>query len=650
MRSRSVKILMTVTIISIFICSCSSQSGSKGFQAAAAGSNTPASTIQNTALISDNTVQQVQKEFLNERITQPSPKESSGVEYKGYILDSYDLLYGALGILSLEKVCKSLDIKMTPVYDKPEQENRETGMGRFPPYMIQMERDGVKLTFKAIGSKEDYYKNMPFAGVLYKAYKEDKEVSFESVNCYKGTVYLSSLEELLSALEIKYFTDHSRGITYVGSEEPVDIEGRILARREIELVPGQSSRIQLVYNYHPNKTPNYRNIELEILGPNNCYAKVFSVYDYGRSNYYEHGTIGVCNIDGDTLIQVSLSETPMDGNVDTVIYKYFDGQLRPVFSKADYERYLDGNLTLESDDTGNCTFFDRVNGISRPVGLKSERCNTAFTVDIRDERLEMNSSTGKNELVVRGSAVNKTNFFFLTMRYKYDKGRFVPEKALLTKAYFSLNIPNPILFEYDIPDKKAIAVDNGGAAAREADYRFMDGLKEITVDNMNDPENAKTTLLLPADWHAKEYIRDIVPGFEFQSNKNKTIKKSYDYEIYKNTLCADDYNFYTKGFVGQFSMPGYYREESETARFPNHSVVKSRVFAGKTSLGQGEIYILDCDLPKDERTKKHSTYERVYAWIPIENESMAYNLSLDVPLDENSGKYVDIIKKMLGAE
>lgn len=34
---------------------------------------------------------QAQKEFLDERITRPSQKESNGVEYKGYILDSYDL-------------------------------------------------------------------------------------------------------------------------------------------------------------------------------------------------------------------------------------------------------------------------------------------------------------------------------------------------------------------------------------------------------------------------------------------------------------------------------------------------------------------------------------------------------------------------------
>lgn len=596
---------------------------------------------------SKKSVFSIMKEFLNERITQPSPKESGGVEYKGYILDSYDLLYGSLGFLSLERVCKSLDINMTPVYDKTEQKNMDTGNGRFPPYLIYVERGGIKLTFQAIGSRDDYYKNISFPGVLYKVYKDGKEVSFKSANCYKGTVYLSSLEELLSALEIKHFTDNSKAITYIDSDGPVDIEGRILARNEAELTPGQKSTIQLIYNYDPDRMPNYRNIELEILGPKNCCEKVFSVYVCGRAVYYQYGTAWVYNMGGDTLIQVSLSETPMDGNVDTVIYKYSDGQLTTVFSKADYEQYLDGKLTLESDDTGNCTFYDRVNEISQPVDLKSEKPNTVFNVDIRDERLETDPSTGKYVLVVRGSAVYKTYFFHLTMIYKYDKGRFKPEKALLSNSYYSPGLPNPVLFEYAIQDGSTSVADKSSGILPEKKNEVIDDLKKIMVENLNDPENAKTTLQLPANWHAKEYISDIAPGFEFQSNKNKLIKKNYVFDIYKNSISADDYNFYTKGHVGEFNLLGYYRDEPERARFPNHCAVKSKVFSGKTNLGQGEIFILDCGLPKDERTKKRSTYEELYAWIPIDNEPLAYNLSLDVPLDENSSKYVDIIKRIL---
>ncbi len=651
MANRFIPFLAVPIALSIFICSCSSQTGSGAAQAAKTDNAAPVNAIGDAVpAMPGNSIKQVPKEFFDERITRPSPRESSGVEYGGYILDSYDLLYGALGPPSLEKVCKSLDIKMTPVYAGTGQE--DSGSGSLSPSMVNVERGGVMLTFKAAGSKDDDYKSKssPEGNVAYKVYKAGKEVSFRSVYSHHGTIYLSSQEELLAALGIKYYTDNAKGITYVGSNGPVDIEGRILARTEAELVPGKKSTLQLVYNYDPARMPNYRNIQLEILGPGNCFEKVFSVYDYGRSLYYEWGTVQVFHVNGDTLIQVSLSETPMDGNVDTVIYRYSGGGLATVFSKADYEPYLDGKLTLESDELGNCVFYDRVNGINRPVALKAERSSAAFNVDIRDERLEMDYSTGENVLAVRGSAIYKTNFFFLTMLYHYDKGRFRPEKALLTRSYFSFGLGNPLLFEYPLKDRDVISPGIIPVDAQVPDYELIEGVNEIRVYNLNDSANAWITMPLTSGWHAEEYVRDIASGFEFQSGKNRNIKKTYEFEIYKDTIGAPDYNFYMKGRLGQFNMLGYYRDQTERARFPNHCEVKGKVFEGKTCLGPGEIFILDCDLPKDERTQRHRTYEQVYAWIPIDGEALAYNLSLDVPLDEDSGKYVSIIKKMLAAK
>lgn len=39
----------------------------------------------------------------------------------------------------------------------------------------------------------------------------------------------------------------------------------------------------------------------------------------------------------------------------------------------------------------------------------------------------------------------------------------------------------------------------------------------------------------------------------------------------------------------------------------------------------------------------------VYAWIPIKDEALAYNLSISVPLGEKDDEYIDIVKKMLDA-
>jgi hypothetical protein len=40
----------------------------------------------------------------------------------------------------------------------------------------------------------------------------------------------------------------------------------------------------------------------------------------------------------------------------------------------------------------------------------------------------------------------------------------------------------------------------------------------------------------------------------------------------------------------------------------------------------------------------------VYAWIPIENEALAYNLTIRVPLGEQADGYIAIVKKMLEIE
>ena len=67
-----------------------------------------------------------------------------------------------------------------------------------------------------------------------------------------------------------------------------------------------------------------------------------------------------------------------------------------------------------------------------------------------------------------------------------------------------------------------------------------------------------------------------------------------------------------------------------------------------TLLGKGEIFVLDCDILSEElKTDAFSTYELVYVWIPIENEELAYNLSISVPLSEDNEKYVEMVKGIL---
>jgi hypothetical protein len=79
----------------------------------------------------------------------------------------------------------------------------------------------------------------------------------------------------------------------------------------------------------------------------------------------------------------------------------------------------------------------------------------------------------------------------------------------------------------------------------------------------------------------------------------------------------------------------------------NHAQIKEKVYSGETVLGKGDIYIVDCDLPRDRQTNGHTTYDEIYAWIPVEGEQLAYNLAIDVPVGEKTEDYLILVKKML---
>lgn len=187
-----------------------------------------------------------------------------------------------------------------------------------------------------------------------------------------------------------------------------------------------------------------------------------------------------------------------------------------------------------------------------------------------------------------------------------------------------------------------------GSVITDSSIVENDNLKSIEIENLNDENNSKVVIDLPEDWYAKERIFEKAPSFEYNAEKNKHITKVSSIEIYSSTK-ADKYNFFgNKGLAGEFYIQSYYRDQPESTRFPNHCEAKSRVFSGETILGQGEIFILECDiLPKEMRTEEYSTYDMVYVWIPIEDEALAYNFSIYVPLGEKEDEYIDMVKKML---
>jgi hypothetical protein len=160
-------------------------------------------------------------------------------------------------------------------------------------------------------------------------------------------------------------------------------------------------------------------------------------------------------------------------------------------------------------------------------------------------------------------------------------------------------------------------------------YEYINNLKEMEVINLNSSNNPKIILTLPTNWHANKAIYKTADSFEFNEQKNKEIKKLYSYEIF------DDKN----SIQGLFEFNG--------GGLPNHSAVEKIIYKGTTKLGDGVIYLLECDLPKEKITGRYKTYDQILSIIPIQNEILVYSISISVPLGENKDKYVEMMKKML---
>ena len=376
------------------------------------------------------------KVYSDKRIPEQFSKEEGGIVYNNYIASDYQLLYGgSTEELSFFKICDLLEIKTSlskqaPDYSKPEYKYQ----GNFLPLTLSIMKGKIKLTLKVKGKVEDYIAQSPYPRVQYQVFKNGTLLKNIGIYQYKGQFYVYSLETLLKAMGINYYQDKTKNITYVGCLKPVEIKGRLLARTEIKLKSGESNVVKLLYNYNTSNKPDYTDIVVSIEGKQNYSYNVYDENNRGRSEYYYSGCLRDFKLGDDTLLQVSLSDTPMDANTDTAIFRFTSNGLEPVFNKFDYDICLNGNFSLETDALGNCTFKDKFNNISKVLDFKSDKKNTIFNVDLRDEVIETGTS-GNGQLYLIFSAVDKINFFFVTIECDYINGRFKPVKALVADQY-----------------------------------------------------------------------------------------------------------------------------------------------------------------------------------------------------------------------
>lgn len=562
---------------------------------------------------------------------QPMPEEPHGVVYKGYLLDYHEALYGPMGPASLANACRSLDIKMTA------DASRED----WAPETVTLERDGVRLVFKISGDRDEYYRERAYPSIPYKVFKDGKEISFQGVFFYKGCMYAGNLEELLSALDISFF--ESGGNTYVDSDKATEVKGRLLYAKETELEKGGKAEIRLLYNYDAGNRPGYSDVELQITGKDGRYVKIFDRTRRGSAGYYAWGAVSEYTAGKDRLVKVDLSDAPSNGRMDSCIYKISDSIIVPVYTTG-FGGLPENGITVETDSDGRCTFVDAPNNINRPLNMKIDRPDTIFDTEVTGISLETDAKSGECLMTVLNSISYKKPFLFVSSVYHYKGDYFSGVKNTLSETYRSPGDTNAPLYEYDAYHP-AVSGDTG------REFRETGKLSKITMVNMNDENNADVTLTLPEGWYAKGFTGNQAEGFEFEMPKNKHITKAWMYDLYNaNAKRTDFYQYGIDGGSGTFNLPSYYRDHPENILTRNHAQIREKAWSGQTVLGKGDIYIVDCDLPREKQSGDRTTYDEIYVWIPVEGEQFAYNLAVDVPLDEKTGDYLAMVKRMLGAQ
>ena len=79
-------------------------------------------------------------------------------------------------------------------------------------------------------------------------------------------------------------------------------------------------------------------------------------------------------------------------------------------------------------------------------------------------------------------------------------------------------------------------------------------------------------------------------------------------------------------------------------KFLMHSTVKEKLYSGATCMGEGEIFLLERIETKNNNSVP---FEMIYAWIPIEGESRAYQMYIYVPAGDDYAVWLKMIEQLL---
>jgi len=222
------------------------------------------------------------------------------------------------------------------------------------------------------------------------------------------------------------------------------------------------------------------------------------------------------------------------------------------------------------------------------------------------------------------------------------------------------DIVRTIEFEFgkDAPDNVEEIVEDSFQNTEETENEVAEASDEketedisvdvITIPNLNSEENQEISLPLIEGMKAIRSVWEMPQGFNFKEQKNKELKEIYQYQIYD-----------TEGNeIGWFGLIEGQQGEYDFA-LPENLQFEDLRYKGPTKLGEGRVFLLWLDLPEDkEEGETVEEYEgeagenelytqEYFAYIPVENEDLAYNFRFKVTDSEKLEEVFYYMKKII---
>ncbi|HEY8499142.1 MAG TPA: hypothetical protein VIL89_00865 [Clostridia bacterium] len=158
---------------------------------------------------------------------------------------------------------------------------------------------------------------------------------------------------------------------------------------------------------------------------------------------------------------------------------------------------------------------------------------------------------------------------------------------------------------------------------------IIHGLSDMRFINYNEDDESVQSIDLPDSLEADCY---------YNTYYNMAVYSIYmkDNEIRKSLPPG--------GALGSFGLIDYSVFPLDQSKYPLHSSVKEKLYSGMTRMGEGEIFLLE---KYEDHNNESVPFEMIYAWIPVEGQTRAYQLYLYVPYGREKAAYIDLVRELL---